>query len=157
MFSFHSRRPFPNFPDLYSTIKWISFESKPLQFSPVLYSCVYKRERWSKKECLYSQCPYGSKKLMHCTLIVSADVQVMKKRSMNPLKTYVRKCQRGTEPEIRVGSGQRRAEASLASTWWRNCVLQLSLFSVCFSFPIFTAEAPLPATNQLPDQDSEPG
>lgn len=79
------------------------------------------------------------------------------KLKRSPLKANVRKCQRGTEPETRVWSGKRRAEASLASTSWRNCVLQLSLFSACFSFPIFTTEAHLPATNQLPDQDSEPG
>lgn len=95
---------------------------------------------------------------MHCTLIVSADVRIMKiwkgvsEACLNPLKTYVRKCQWGTEPEIWVGSGHRRAEAPLASTSWQNCILQLSLFSVCFSFLIFTTEAHLPATNQTRTQ-----
>lgn len=64
--------------------------------------------------------------------------------------SYVRKCLRGTDPEARVGSGHRRAEAPLASTSRWNCILLLSLFFACFSFPIFTTEAHLPAASQAP-------
>lgn len=115
----------------------------------------YKRE--SRKEWLYShrqwnQCPDGSKKCLHCTLITSADVQVMK-RSWQSLSEFTKDLRMEMSARDKTRSmGRVRSPqgggASGYSTSWRNCAFQLSLFSVCFSFPIFTTKAHLPATNQ---------
>lgn len=93
---------------------------------------------------------------MHCTLITSADVQVMK-RSWQSLSEFTKAlCMEMSARDRTRSMGRVRSPkgggASGYSTSWRNCVLQLSLFSVCFSFPIFTTEAHLPATNQTRTQ-----